>query len=347
MKYMITGSAGFIGNHVALDRLKAGFEVVGVDKLTDYYDVQLKQARLARLQPYNGFIEERVDLSDDDRMADMFDRHRPDIVINLAAQAGVRHSLEFPRDYVKSNLAGFLNVLEGCRQTGVRHLLYASTSSVYGANTRQPFSEHRHADHPLTFYAASKRANELMAHSYAHLFGIPCTGLRFFTVYGPWGRPDMAYFKFTKSIVEGTPIDIYNNGEMARDFTYIDDITDGIVKLTDVVPAPDPDWDSDVPDPCTSGVAPFRVYNIGNSEVVPLMRFIETIERKLGKEAIRNFMPMQIGDVHSTFSDTSDLQAATGFRPDTPIETGLAKFVDWYLDFYGDKPGAPDASSSK
>ncbi|WP_298914916.1 NAD-dependent epimerase [uncultured Algimonas sp.] len=334
MKYLVTGSAGFIGNHVALDRLKAGFEVIGIDIVSDYYDVNLKEARLDRLRSFDGFTEERIDLADDDRMAETFARHQPDVVINLAAQAGVRYSLDHPREYVKSNLAGFLNVLEGCRHNGVKHLLYASTSSVYGANTLQPFNEHRHADHPLTFYAASKRANELMAHSYAHLFGLPCTGLRFFTVYGPWGRPDMALFKFTKGIIEDTPIDIYNNGQMSRDFTYIDDIAEGIVKLADVVPQPDPDWNSDDPDPCTSGVAPFRVYNIGNSNVVPLMTYIETLEKKLGKEAIRNFMPMQIGDVPSTCADTSDLKAATGFRPDTSVDVGISNFVDWYLEYY-------------
>lgn len=336
MRYLVTGSAGFIGNHVALELLKSGHEVVGLDSLTDYYDVTLKEARLNRLTPFDAFTEARIDLADPVAVAGVFETHTPEIVINLAAQAGVRHSLEYPREYLKSNLDGFLNVLEGCRHTGVKHLLFASTSSVYGANTKQPFSEHVPADHPLTFYAATKRANELMAHSYAHLFNFPVSGLRFFTVYGPWGRPDMAYFKFCKAILEDKPIDIYNAGKMARDFTYIDDIVEGIIKLSHVPPAKDPNWDGDDPDPSTSGVAPFKVYNIGNSDVTPLMDYVHVLEDKLGKKGIHNMMPMQIGDVLSTFADTSELREATGFAPNTSVETGMGRFVDWYLDFYGD-----------
>lgn len=335
MTYLVTGSAGFIGNHVALELLKEGHKVIGVDIVTDYYDVNLKEARLDRLKAFDSFVEARVDLDDDAALDAVFLEHKPDVVVNLAAQAGVRYSLEYPREYVKSNLSGFLNILECCRHHNVKHLLYASTSSVYGANTLQPFSEHIPADHPITFYAATKRANELMAHSYAHLFDIPCTGLRFFTVYGPWGRPDMALFKFTKRILNDTPIDVYNNGQMSRDFTYIDDITDGIIKLCTVIPKADPSWDGDAPDPSFSGVAPFRVYNIGNNQKVPLMRYIEVLEEKIGKPAIRNMMPMQAGDVPSTFADTSEFEAVTGFKPNTSVEIGVGKFVDWYRDYYG------------
>ncbi len=334
MIYLVTGSAGFIGNHVALALLEAGQTVIGVDCLTDYYDVGLKEARLKRLGGFEGFTEARIDLADDAALDALFAAHKPDIVINLAAQAGVRHSLSHPRDYLKSNLSGFLNILECARHHAVKHLLYASTSSVYGANTAVPFQESTPADHPLTFYAASKRANEMMAHSYSHLFGIPCSGLRFFTVYGPWGRPDMAYFKFAEKIINGTPIDIYNNGLMSRDFTYIDDIVSGIIKLCGVVPTIDPTWDGNNPDPSRSGVAPFRVYNIGNSDVVPLLRFIDILEDRIGKKAIRNMMPMQMGDVPTTFADTSALHAATGFKPSTHIADGLEKFVDWYKTYY-------------
>lgn len=334
MSYLVTGTAGFIGNHVAISLLESGHNVVGVDNLSDYYDVRLKEARLVRLRRFEGFTERRIDIADKDRLEAVFKEFSPEIVINLAAQAGVRHSLSHPRDYLKSNLDGFLNILECCRHHPVKHLLYASTSSVYGGNTKQPFKENHTADHPLTFYAASKRANELMAHSYSHLFGIPCSGLRFFTVYGPWGRPDMAYFKFAKAIFNGEPIDIYNNGEMFRDFTYIDDIVGGIVKLCEHPPGRDADWNSDFPDPGASGVAPFQTYNIGNSQVTPLLEFIDTLEEIIGKKAIRNMMPMQIGDVYSTAADTSKLEAVTGFKPNTSIKDGLSNFVDWYKEFY-------------
>ena len=334
MQYLVTGTAGFIGNHVALALLDAGHNVVGVDCLTDYYDLKLKEARLARLKDFKGFTEARIDIADQNALEDVFKTHEPENVINLAAQAGVRHSLSHPRDYLTSNLAGFLNVLECCRHFQVNHLLYASTSSVYGANTAQPFQEATPADHPLTFYAATKRANEMMAHSYSHLFNIPCSGLRFFTVYGPWGRPDMAYFKFTKSIIAGEPIDIYNNGIMSRDFTYIDDIVSGITKLANVIPTRNSDWDGNHPDPSSSGVAPFKVYNIGNSDVVPLLDFIDILEDKIGKKAIRNMMPMQMGDVPSTRADTSSLHSVTGFKPDTDIAVGLERFVAWYKAFY-------------
>ncbi len=335
MTYLVTGAAGFIGNHVTRALLAAGHRVVGIDNLSDYYDPALKHARLERLSAESGFSFHALDISDAKALLELFADHKPDYVINLAAQAGVRHSLTHPQDYLSSNLAGFLNVLEACRAHPVKHLLYASTSSVYGANTRQPFEERHLADHPLTLYAASKRANELMAHSYSHLFQIPTSGLRFFTVYGPWGRPDMAYFKFTKAIYAGEIIDIYNRGDMYRDFTFIDDIVDGIVKLCDVIPSPNPDWDAGSPDPDSSGVAPFQVYNIGNSQVTPLLDFIDTLEDVIGIKAKRNLMPMQPGDVHLTAADTSKLEAVTGFKPNTPIRDGLSAFVNWYKDFYG------------
>ena len=335
MTYLITGAAGFIGNHVALTLLEKGETVIGVDSLSDYYDPALKQARLERIAGFDKFDFHHLDISDADGVDALFATREPEFVINLAAQAGVRHSLTHPRDYLTSNISGFLNILEACRHHPVRHLLYASTSSVYGANTSQPFEESHTADHPLTFYAASKRANEMMAHAYSHLFGIPTSGLRFFTVYGPWGRPDMAYFKFTRSIMADEPIDIYNEGHMFRDFTYIDDIVDGIVKLCGKIPVPNDRWDSQNPDPGSSGVAPYEVYNIGNSQVIPLLDFIDTLETAIGKKAIRNMMPMQMGDVHLTSADTSKLEFVTGFKPNTPIATGLQRFVDWYKEFYG------------
>lgn len=334
MKYCITGSAGFIGNHVALALLEAGHEVIGIDNLTDYYDVGLKEARLERLTSFKGFTEARIDIADQAALETEFKTHQPEIVINLAAQAGVRHSLSHPRDYLHSNLTGFLNILECCRAFPVKHLLYASTSSVYGANTGQPFREVTPTDHPLTFYAATKRSNEMMAHAYSHLFNIPCSGLRFFTVYGPWGRPDMAYYKFTRAIMAGDTIDIYNNSDMYRDFTYIDDIVSGIIKLCDVVPEKNSNWDGDNPAPDSSGAAPFQLYNIGNSQVIPLMDFVKTLEDVIGKKAIKNMMPMQMGDVHLTRADTSKLEAATGFKPSTSVKQGLAKFIDWYRDYY-------------
>lgn len=335
MTILVTGTAGFIGNHLALALLERGETVIGVDNLTDYYDVALKEARLARLASHHSFIEARIDIADLAALSTVFETHKPEIVINLAAQAGVRHSIDHPQDYLHSNLAGFLNVLECCRHGKVKHLLYASTSSAYGANTQQPFSETHTADHPVSLYAATKRANELMAHSYSHLYGIPTSGLRFFTVYGPWGRPDMAYFKFTKTIMAGETIDIYNNGDMYRDFTYIDDIVDGIVKLCDVIPTPNKNWDAANPTLGTSGVAPFEIYNIGNRQVVNLMDFITILEDKIGVKAVKNMMPMQMGDVHLTHANTDKLTAATGFAPNTRIEDGIAKFVAWYRAFYG------------
>jgi len=335
MTYLVTGSAGFIGNFVALALLERGETVIGVDNLTPYYDIGLKQARLKRLAGFENFTEARIDIANLSELEKVFDTHKPSIVINLAAQAGVRHSIDHPHDYVHSNLAGFLNVLECCRHNNINHLLYASTSSAYGANTRQPFKETHSADHPVSLYAATKRANELMAHSYSHLYNLPTSGLRFFTVYGPWGRPDMAYFKFTKAITDGVPINVYNHGDMYRDFTYIDDIVDGIIKLCDVIPSPNPKWKSQKPKRGTSGVAPFEVYNIGNRQVANLLDFISILEDKIGKKAIKNLLPMQPGDVHLTHANTDKLEDVTGFAPNTPLEGGLAKFVDWYKDFYG------------
>jgi UDP-glucuronate 4-epimerase len=334
-KVLVTGTAGFIGNFAALRLLDRGDEVVGLDNLSPYYDVELKKARLARLTGRDGFTEARIDLEDRDAVADLFARERPERVINLAAQAGVRYSLEAPHSYVDSNLVGFLNILEGCRATGVEHLVYASSSSVYGTNTRMPFSVHEGVDHPISLYAASKRANELMAHTYSHLFGIPTTGLRFFTVYGPWGRPDMALFKFTAAILAGRPIDVYNRGEMQRDFTYVDDIVDGVVRLLDKVPEINPDCTGEAPDPASSGTAPFRIFNIGNSRPVELMRYIGVLEDCLGRTAEKNMMPMQPGDVAATWADVDDLKEAVGYHPSTPIEVGVARFVDWYKDYYG------------
>ena len=335
MTFLVTGTAGFIGNHVALALLARGEQVVGVDNLTDYYDLSLKEARLKRLTGFGNFTEARIDIADQAALEQVFTDHAPDIVIHLAAQAGVRHSIDHPRDYVHSNLAGFLNILEGCRHHEIKHLLYASTSSAYGANTKQPFKETHSADHPVSFYAATKRANELMAHSYSHLYGLPTSGLRFFTVYGPWGRPDMAYFKFTKAIMEGRTIDVYNKGQMFRDFTYIDDIVDGILKLSSVIPSAYSALDSHDLVLGSSPIAQYEIFNIGNSEVVNLMDFIGILEKKIGKEAVKNMMPMQPGDVRLTHANTDKLANVTGFAPNTPLETGLGKFVDWYKDFYG------------
>ena len=333
MKILVTGAAGFIGARCSQRFLEEGHEVVGLDNLNDYYDVSLKQARLERLA-HARFRFVKLELADEPGMAALFARERFTRVVHLAAQAGVRYSLEQPHSYVRSNIVGTLNVLEGCRHHGVEHLVYASTSSVYGANTDMPFSEHRGVDHPLSLYAASKRANELMAHNYSALFRLPTTGLRFFTVYGPWGRPDMALFLFTRNILEGKPIDVYNHGRHARDFTYVDDIAEGVVRVTARVAQPNPAWDSDLPDPATS-FAPFRLYNIGNNHPVELMRYIEVIEECLGRKASMNFLPLQPGDVPATYADIDDLVADVGYRPATPIEVGVRKFVDWFCEYYG------------
>ena len=333
MKILVTGAAGFIGANTAQRLLAADHEVIGLDNLNDYYDVTLKQARLARLTA-PGFRFVKLDLADDSAMAQLFAREKFARVVHLAAQAGVRHSLKEPHAYIRSNITGTLNVLEGCRHNAVEHLVYASTSSVYGANTDMPFSVHRSAGHPLSLYGASKRANELMAHSYSALFGLPTTGLRFFTVYGPWGRPDMALFTFTRNILEGRPIDVYNHGHHARDFTYVDDIAEGVVRACARIAQPDPHWDSRAPDPATSS-APFRLYNIGNHQPVQLMRYIEVIEACLGRKAQMNFLPLQPGDVPETFADIDDLVQDVGYRPATPIEVGVRRFVDWFCEYYG------------
>jgi len=337
MTILVTGAAGFIGYHTAEALLARGETVVGLDIVNDYYDPALKEARLARLARRSGFVEMRVDVADRPALEDVFARHRPRGVIHLAAQAGVRYSVSNPHAYAGSNLVGFLNILECSRQARVEHLVYASTSSVYGANAALPFSEQHGVGHPMSLYAATKRANEVMAHSYAHLYGLPCTGLRFFTVYGPWGRPDMALFKFTRAILSGEAIDVYNNGDMRRDFTYIDDIVEGVVRVFDRPARPDPAWDaaSPHPDPSSSGIAPFRIYNIGRGSAVPLMDFIRVLEEKLGRRAICNMLPMQPGDVAATFADTSALARDTGYAPSTSVETGVGRFVDWYREYYG------------
>lgn len=332
-RVLVTGAAGFIGFHVCRAFLDAGSEVLGIDDLTPYYDPALKQARLDILNGLDGFGFAQIDIADGEALLSAFARFRPDAVIHLAAQAGVRYSIDNPRAYARSNLDGFLSVLEACRAHPVGHLVYASSSSVYGANAKVPFSEHDGADHPVSLYAATKRANELMAHAYAQLFGIPATALRFFTVYGPWGRPDMAYFKFTKAILEGEPIEVYAESEMSRDFTYVDDVSEAIVRLSGLPPRPDASFDAADPDPARSG-APWRIYNIGNRSPVPLDRFIAVIEAACGTKAIKRHLPMQAGDVRATFADISDLEAHAGFRPDTPIETGIARFVAWYREFY-------------
>ena len=334
MKILVTGAAGFIGFHTASAFLARGEEVVGLDNLNAYYDVSLKKARLASLEKQKSFRFAKVDLADERAMRELFAREKFQRIVHLGAQAGVRYSLEDPHAYVRSNVTGTLNVLEGCRHNGIEHLVYASTSSVYGANTRMPFSPHRIADHPLSLYAATKRSNELMAHNYSSLFKIPTTGLRFFTVYGPWGRPDMALFLFTRNILDGKPIDVFNFGHHKRDFTYVGDIVQGVVRATDRIAAPDPKWSGDDPDPATSN-APFRIYNIGNNRPVELMRYIEVIEELVGRKAEKNFLPMQLGDVPDTFADITDLEADVGYRPTTPIEVGVKHFVDWFRDYYG------------
>lgn len=334
MKVLVTGTAGFIGSHVAQVLLARGDEVIGFDNLNDYYDISLKQARLARLLDKPGYTHITADLADRAAVEQVFAAHRPQRVVNLAAQAGVRYAAENPHVYVQSNVTGFLHILEGCRHHDVQHLVYASTSSVYGANRAMPFSEHAATEHPLTLYAATKKANEMMAHSYAHLYGIPCTGLRFFTVYGPWGRPDMALFLFTKAILEGKPIRVFNHGHHKRSFTYVDDIVEGVVRTLDRVPGKDPDWSGERPDPATSGVAPYRLYNIGNEQPVELLRYIEVLEDCLGRKAQMEMLPLQPGDVPDTEADVSDLIANVGYRPVVPVEEGVANFVRWYRDYY-------------
>lgn len=333
MKILVTGAAGFIGFHTARMLLERGDEVVGLDNLNDYYDVSLKQARLAILERHAGFRFVKLDLADRTRMPELFAQEKFQRVIHLAAQAGVRYSLQNPLAYIDSNVVGFANILEGCRHNQVEHLVYASTSSVYGANTNMPFSVHQNVDHPLSFYAATKKANELMAHTYAHLYGLPVTGLRFFTVYGPWGRPDMALFLFTRNILAGKPIDVFNYGHHKRDFTYIDDIAEGVVRACDRIATPNPEWDSDAPDPGTSK-APYRLYNIGNNRPVELARYIEVIEECLGKKAEKNLLPLQPGDVPDTCADVDDLVRDVGYRPATPVEEGVRRFVEWYVDYY-------------
>ncbi len=334
-RILVTGAAGFIGFHLSQRFLDRGDTVVGLDNLNDYYSVKLKQDRLAQLTPHEGFSFHPVDLADDKAVRSLFDAEPFDAVVNLAAQAGVRYSLENPQAYINANIVGFTNILEGCRHSeSVKHLVYASSSSVYGANTKMPFSVHHNVDHPVSLYAASKKANELMAHCYSHLYGLPTTGLRFFTVYGPWGRPDMALFLFTKAILEGRPIDVFNHGKMRRDFTYVDDIVEGVVRVTDRIPEPNPDWSGDAPDPGTSR-APYKIYNIGNNQPVELMHLIETLESALGREAEKNMLGMQPGDVPATYADVDDLIRDVGFKPATPIEEGIGRFVEWYREYHG------------
>ncbi len=334
MSILVTGTAGFIGSHVAQRLLERGERVVGIDNLSDYYDVQLKRARLARFIDHPGYVHVHADLADRAAIEATFASHRPTRVVNLAAQAGVRYAAENPHVYVDSNVTGFLHVLEGCRQHGVQHLVFASTSSVYGANTAMPFSEHASAEHPLTLYAATKKANEQMAHAYAHLYRFPCTGLRFFTVYGPWGRPDMALFLFTRAILAGEPIRVFNHGRHRRSFTYVDDIVEGVVRTLDQPPRVDPAWNSAEPDPAASGVAPYRLYNIGNEQPVELLRYIEVLEACLGRKARMEMLPLQAGDVPDTEADVADLISDVGYRPVVPVEEGVARFVAWYREYY-------------
>jgi UDP-glucuronate 4-epimerase len=333
MKVLVTGAAGFIGMHTTLRLLERGDEVVGIDNLNDYYEVALKEARLARLTDHQGFRFEKLDVADRVGMQTLFARERPQRVIHLAAQAGVRYSLINPHAYVDSNLVGFVNVLEGCRHNKVGHLVYASSSSVYGGNTKMPFSEHDNIDHPVSLYAATKKANELMAHTYSHLYALPTTGLRFFTVYGPWGRPDMALFLFTRAILEDRPIDVFNHGNMVRDFTYIEDVAEGVIRVLDKLAEPSPGFNSSEPDPAVSNV-PYRVFNIGNNQPTPLMDYIEALEQALGKIAQKNFLPLQPGDVPATAANTAELDAWVGFKPNTPVKVGVARFVEWYRNFY-------------
>ncbi len=335
MKILVTGTAGFIGNHLALRLLERGDEVIGIDNLNDYYDVNLKKARLARILDHNCYTDIRADLADRDRIEQVFKEHRPERVVNLAAQAGVRYSIENPHAYIDSNIVGFINILEGCRHYGVEHLVYASSSSVYGANESMPFSVHDNVDHPLSLYAASKKANELMAHTYSNLYNLPTTGLRFFTVYGPWGRPDMALFLFTKAILNGEKIQVFNYGKHRRDFTYIDDIVEGVIRTLDNIAQPNPDWSGTKPDPGTSR-APWRVYNIGNQSPVELMKYIEVLEKCLGKTAEKELLPLQPGDVPDTYADVEALVQDVGYKPGTRIEEGIGRFVEWYRRYYGE-----------
>ncbi|WP_438296696.1 NAD-dependent epimerase [Sporosarcina sp. FA15] len=332
MKVLVTGAAGFIGFNLSKKLLKLNHSVIGIDNLNDYYEVTLKENRIKEIND-NNFSLHQIDLENRDDLNKVFETEKPDVVINLAAQAGVRYSLENPHAYIDSNIVGFMNILEACRHNGVGQLIYASSSSVYGANTSLPFSTSDNIDHPLSLYAATKKANELMAHTYSSLYGIPTTGLRFFTVYGPWGRPDMALFKFTKNIIEGKPIDVYNNGDMMRDFTFVDDIVEAISRLVEKKAKPNPEWSGKNPDP-SSSYAPYKVYNIGNNSPVSLMEFIEAIEEKIGKKAIKNYMPLQAGDVPATYANVEDLYRDIDFRPQTSIKDGVGKFVDWYIDYH-------------
>ena len=334
MKILVTGTAGFIGSHVAMRLLERGDTVIGIDNLNDYYDVELKKARLARFADDPRYTHITADLADRAAIEDVFATHKPARVINLAAQAGVRYAAQNPHVYVQSNVVGFLHMLEGCRQHGVEHLVFASTRSVYGANRAMPFSEHQPTAHPLTLYAASKKANEAMAHSYAHLYGVAATGLRFFTVYGPWGRPDMALFLFTKAILAGEPIQVFNHGHHKRSFTYVDDIAEGVLRTLDTVPGKDPAWDASHPDPATSGVAPYRIYNIGNEQPVELLRYIEVLEQCLGRKAVMQMLPLQPGDVPDTEADVTDLITNVGYRPQVSVEEGVARFVEWYRVYH-------------
>lgn len=337
MIILVTGAAGFIGFHLSLALLNQGNDVVGFDNLNDYYDTSLKQARLEILKKFNNFVFVKADLTDKNSVEEVFNKYNFDRVVNLAAQAGVRHSLIHPEDYINSNITGFLNILEACRHHKTAHLIYASSSSVYGLNTIMPFSVHDNVDHPASIYAVTKKTNELMAHSYSHLYGIPTTGLRFFTVYGPWGRPDMSLFIFTKAILENKPIKVFNNGQMMRSFTYVDDIVEGIIKLIDVIPLADKTWKKSASSDAASSSAPYSLYNIGNDKPVKLLDFIETIENKLGKKAEKEFLPMQIGDIEATYADVTELVNKTGFSPSTPLTTGISNFVDWYLSYYSNK----------
>ncbi len=332
-RILVTGAAGFIGFHLSKRLVADGHQVCGLDNLNDYYEVKLKYDRLAQLEQLPGFSFIKMGLEEREPLHQLFASEKFDTVVNLAAQAGVRYSLTNPYAYIDSNISGFINILEGCRHHGVKHLVYASSSSVYGANTTMPFSVHHNVDHPVSLYAATKKANELMAHTYSSLYGIPTTGLRFFTVYGPWGRPDMALFLFTKAILEGRPIDVFNHGKMRRDFTYVDDIVEGIVRVTGNTPKPDSNWSGGAPDPGTS-YAPYKIYNIGNNQPVELMRFIEVLEERLGKQATKNLLPIQAGDVPATYADVDDLINDVGFRPATSIEDGIGRFVEWYRGYY-------------